>query len=235
MARQRTQTELQSEVLEDLRGARYYRRWLVSLVAPYLGDSPIEIGSGNGDYAAELAPGRVAYTATEPDPARYRLLAARFDADPVVRVIQLSLPTDQTGEHTGLVMLNVLEHVEADVDALRSAAGLVRPGGAVVVFVPAFNGAMSRFDRLIGHHRRYTRRSLHAALTAAGLQVERLQYVNSVGLISWFLLMRCLRMIPRDGVALRWYDATVIRAVAWLERYLRPPFGQSVLAVARQR
>jgi SAM-dependent methyltransferase len=242
VAVQRTETQLQSEVLEDLRGARHYRRWLVRLVSPYLGESPIEIGSGIGDYAAELAAGRSAYTATEPDPDRFAVLAQRFAGDPVVRVRQLGLPgggggrarkVDATGEHSAVVMLNVLEHIEDDVAALRSAAGLVRPGGAVVVYVPAFNGAMSRFDRLIGHHRRYRRRTLAAALTAAGLSIERLQYVNSVGLVSWFLLMRCARMIPRDGFALRFYDATVIRTLGWLERSVRPPFGQSVLAVAR--
>jgi SAM-dependent methyltransferase len=233
MAKQHTETQLQSEVLEDLRGARCYRRWLVRLVTPYLGDHPIEIGSGIGDYAEELAADRVAYTATEPDPDRFAVLANRFAGGSVVRVRQLGLPADEAGDHSAVVMLNVLEHIEDDVAALRSAAGLVRPGGAVVVFVPAFNGAMSRFDRLIGHHRRYTRRTLREALTAAGLPVERLQYVNSVGLISWFLLMRCARMIPRDGLALRSYDATVIRAVGWTERFVRPPFGQSVLAVGR--
>ena len=233
MVKQRTETQLQSDVLEDLRGARHYRQWLVRLVSPSLGDDPIEIGSGIGDYAMELAAGRRSYTATEPDPDRFAVLADRFADDPVVRVRQLGLPADQTGDHSAVVMLNVLEHIEHDVAALRSAAGLVRPGGAVVVFVPAFNGAMSRFDRLIGHHRRYTKRSLGEALTAAGLPIEQLHYVNSVGLISWFLLMRCARMIPRDGRALRLYDATVIRAVGWLERFARPPFGQSVLAVAR--
>jgi SAM-dependent methyltransferase len=227
------ETELQSEVLEDLRGARRYRSWLVSLVSPHLGDDPIEIGSGIGDYAAELAGGRTSYTATEPDPDRSAVLTDRFAGDPVVRVRTLGLPTTETGGHSAAVMVNVLEHIEDDVGALRSAAGLVRPGGAVVVFVPAFNGAMSRFDRLIGHHRRYTRRTLGDAMTAAGLDVEHLHYANSVGLVSWFLLMRCARMIPRDGPALRCYDATVIRTVAWIERRLHPPFGQSVLAVAR--
>ena len=226
-------TRLQSEVLEDLRGARHYRQWLVRLVTPYLGDNPIEFGSGIGDYAAELAPGRIRYTATEPDPARFAMLAERFREHPVVRVHRLGLPAGRTGDHSAALLLNVLEHIEGDVAALRSAAGLVRPGGAVVVFVPAFGAAMSRFDRLIGHHRRYTRRTLRAALTAAGLPVERLQYVNAVGLISWFLLMRCAGMIPRDGLPLRAYDATVIRSMAWVERFARPPFGQSVLAVAR--
>lgn len=233
MPRQRTETELQSEVLEDLRGARHYRHWLVSLAAPHLGDDPIEIGSGIGDYAEELAAGRPAYTATEADPDRLALLARRFGGHRTISVRELSLPCHETAGHSAAVLLNVLEHIEDDVAALRSIGGLVRPAGAVVVLVPAFPGAMSRFDRMIGHHRRYTRGGLTAALTGAGLQVERLHYVNSVGLISWFLLMRCLRMVPRDGLALRCYDATVVRAVARLERTVRPPFGQSILAVAR--
>lgn len=229
------QAALQTEVLEDLRGARHYRRWLVRLADPYLGDAPVEIGSGIGDYAAELAVGRSSFTATEPDPQRCAALAARFADDPVVTVRQLGLPVTESGAHTGLVMFNVLEHIADDVAALRSAAGLVRPGGAVVVYVPAFPFAMSRFDRLIGHHRRYTRRTLRETVTAAGLDIARLHYVNSVGLLSWFLLMRCARRIPRDGPALRWYDATVIRAVAAVESGLRPPFGQSLVAVAHRR
>ena len=85
------ESRLQSEVLEDLRGARHYRRWLVRLVSPYLGEDPIEFGSGIGDYAAELAVGRRRFTATEPDPDRYAALAARFADDPVVQVRQLEL------------------------------------------------------------------------------------------------------------------------------------------------
>jgi SAM-dependent methyltransferase len=235
MVVERTRSRLQSEVLEDLRGARHYRRWLAGLVSPHLGDDPIEIGSGIGDYAEELAAGCRRYTATEADPDRHTVLSDRFAGHPVVRVRPLSLPVSERGEHSSAVMLNVLEHIADDVGALRSARDLVRPGGPVVVFVPAFPAAMSRFDRLIGHHRRYTRRSLGAALTAAGLHPETLRYVNSVGLVSWFLLMRCARLVPRDGPALRCYDATVIRTVAWAERYLHPPFGQSVLAVARTR
>lgn len=233
MARQQSETELQSEVLEDLRGAHCYRRWLARLVSPYLGPDPIEIGSGVGDYAEELAVGCASYTATEADPHRAAALRERFAGHPVVTARELSLPTSERGAHSAAVLFNVLEHIADDVGALRSVAGLVRPGGAVVVVVPAFTGAMSRFDRLIGHHRRYTRASLGAAARSAGLTVEQLRYLNSVGLISWFLLMRCMRMIPRDGWPLRCYDRTVIRAVSWVERYLRPPFGQSVLALTR--
>ena len=51
-------SKLQSEVLEDLSDARRYRRWLADLAQPFLGEDPIEIGSGTGDYALEWAPTR---------------------------------------------------------------------------------------------------------------------------------------------------------------------------------
>jgi hypothetical protein len=129
-------------------------------------------------------------------------------------------------------MFNVLEHIPDDVGALRAAHTLVRPGGNVVVLVPAFPFAMSRFDRAVGHVRRYTRPTLGKALTEAGLVVRELHYVNMPGLLAWVVGMRLLRMTPGDGRALTLWDALVVpTARRWEERH-RPPFGQSVFAVA---
>ena len=60
---------VQSEVLEGLATAVNHRRWFVELAIPFLGDDPIEIGSGLGDYALEWAPHFGRFTATEADPA----------------------------------------------------------------------------------------------------------------------------------------------------------------------
>jgi hypothetical protein len=98
--------------------------------------------------------------------------------------------------------------------------------------VPAFPSAMSRFDLAIGHQRRYTRRSLGAALAAAELQVEELRYINPIGLINWYVAVKALRMRPRNSPALRLYDRAVIPVARKLDR-LSVPFGQSVFAVAR--
>ena len=56
---------IQSEVLEGLATAVNHRRWFVELALPYLGDNPIEIGSGLGDYALEWAEHLPRFTATE--------------------------------------------------------------------------------------------------------------------------------------------------------------------------
>ncbi|HEX6686162.1 MAG TPA: methyltransferase domain-containing protein [Candidatus Limnocylindrales bacterium] len=226
-------TALQSTVLEDLSDAVNYQRWLADLARPYLGDEPLEIGSGIGDYAALWLPGVKHFTATEGDPQRLLGLKGRFADEPRVTTRELLLPTDETGSYSAIVALNVWEHIDDHVGALVSVKRLLRPGGAVVLVVPAFEAAMSRFDREIGHVRRYTKRSMAQALTDAGLRIEQLHYVNPVGLISWMVVCRLLRQRPQNGVMLRAYDRMVIPVLRKAERGRKPPFGQSVFAVAR--
>ena len=56
--------------------------------------------------------------------------------------------------------LNVLEHIEDDVMALRQWYQKLKPGGRILVYVPAFQLLYSSMDRKVGHFRRYTRRAL---------------------------------------------------------------------------
>lgn len=227
-------TRLQSQVLEDLSEAVNYRRWLVSLALPHLGGRPIEIGSGTGDYAAEWAAHGVHITASEADPARLADLRRRFADDPRVDVQELVVPLDVDADFSAVLAYNVLEHIPDDVEALRGFARLVRPGGAVVLIVPAFAIGMSRFDREIGHQRRYRVQTMRAALEAAGWEVQTVRYVNPVGLLAWVVGMRLLRMRPSAGPLLRVWDGAVVPVARRLEGDRRPPFGQSVLAVARR-
>jgi SAM-dependent methyltransferase len=223
----------QSALLEELSDAVRYRRWLVSLALPYLGARPLEIGSGNGDHAAELAALGVHITASEADPHRLRALQRRFATDQLVDVRALGVPTVERADYTAVVAYNVLEHIPDDVAALRAFGGLVRPGGAVMIFVPAFMVAFSRLDAQIGHQRRYRKRELAETCRTAGLQVERIHYVNSLGLLAWLVGMRLLRRPLRSGPLLRAWDRVVIPVLQRLESRRRPPFGQSLFVVAR--
>lgn len=227
-------TALQSETLESLAAAVNYNRWLTSLATPFLGDSPIELGSGLGDYAQTwLDSGIPRITTTELDPRRLAELRVRFAGDPRVEVMSLDLQSPPRRAHSAFVAFNVLEHIPDQLAALRAAHTLLRPGGLVVMFVPAFELAMSRFDRQVGHVRRYTVGSLSAALSAAGLDVVDARYVNMAGLPAWFIGMRVLRMSPREGRLLSVWDRRVVPLARRWEAAHRVPFGQSVLGVAR--
>jgi hypothetical protein len=225
--------DVQSRVLEDLSEAVHYRRWLAALAGPYLGDDPIEIGAGIGDYAAEWLPTLPRLTVSEADDGRLKVLHERFVDDPRVTVRQLILPTTERRGHSAAVALNVLEHIQDDVLAVRSTARLLRPGGMVILIVPAFPSAMSRFDRTVGHFRRYTRGSMSTVLTDAGLAVEELRYINPIGLLNWYLVCTLLRSFPRNGTLLRGYDRLIVPIAKRLEHRWNPPFGQSLFAVAR--
>ncbi|HET8684030.1 MAG TPA: methyltransferase domain-containing protein [Micromonosporaceae bacterium] len=226
--------QIQSEVLEGLATAVNHRRWFVELAVPYLGDDPIEIGSGLGDYALEWAEHVPRFTATEADHDRLLALKERLSPYPGIEVRQMLLPTSEEGTHTAAVSYNVLEHIDDDVTALRSMARLVRPGGAVVLIVPAFPFALGPVDIATGHVRRYTRKTLSAALTDAGLAIERIHYANALGLIGYYMATSVFKLTPKEGPMVKWYDTLVLPATKAAETLVRPPFGQSVFAVARR-
>jgi SAM-dependent methyltransferase len=230
-----TDRALQDDVLEDLAEAVNYRRWLADLAVPHLGDDPLEIGSGLGLYAEEWrAAGVPGVTVSEADPARLAALRERFRADPAVAVRELAVPVAEQASHSCVVGYNVLEHIADDAAALVGLRGLLRPGGRVLLLVPAFPSAMGRFDRAIGHHRRYRAASLRAVAEGAGLQVEVLKHVNCIGLLGWYVVVKLLRGKPRAGALLSAYDRLVVPVLRRVEARWAPPFGQSLLLVARR-
>jgi len=224
---------VQHDVLVALAECRNHRKWFAKFARPYLGPDPIEIGTGLGDYALEWIPDVERYTATEADPALFAGLEILMAPYPNVVVRQLTLPSGERASHSCLMSYNVLEHIGDDVGALRSMGALVRPGGHVILVCPAFPFAMSQVDIATGHVRRYTKRSMRAALAESGLQAVSVRYANSLGLICYYVFTSLLGKAPAKGQTMLFYDRVVVPVVRSLERVIRPPFGQSVLAIAR--
>jgi ubiquinone/menaquinone biosynthesis C-methylase UbiE len=223
---------LQLNVLESLESAEHYNRWVADLVLPHLGESPIEIGSGIGVSASLwLDAGLPRITVSDLDPACLGELHGRFDGDDRVEVERLDLLTAPSADHSAVVAINVLEHIEDERTAIEGAARLVTPGGRIVFFVPAFSFATGRFDREIGHWRRYTLDSIGRAFADAGVRLVSARYVNAPGLLAWFAYVRLLRLTPGEGPLLRTWDRTVVQLARRVESHWRPPFGQSVLAI----
>jgi SAM-dependent methyltransferase len=131
-----------------------------------------------------------------------------------------------------VLLVNVLEHIEADGKAVQSLSRTLRPGGKLAVFAPAFEGLYSDFDRRVGHYRRYRAQGLGALMLDAGLELVELRYVNSLGALAWWLTAKQLKLTPTQPRLSLTYDRHV---VPWLRRFeerSKPPFGQSVLCVA---
>lgn len=214
-------------------GARY-RKYQYDLIEPYVGRSMLELGSGLGDFSEQFL-NRLDYLAVSDNDA-YCLaeLASRYAARTDVEVLELALPCEIKirRQVDTVVMMNVLEHVNDDVSALRDLAACVEVGGHLVIWVPGYQRLYGDFDRLVGHCRRYSPVTLRAAVEAAGLTVRVCRPVNFLGGLAWWLAVRRLGVGHASGGLVSLYDATVVPATRLLERVFHPPFGQSVLCVA---
>lgn len=84
------------------------------------------------------------------------------------------------GSYDLIALLDVIEHVEQDHDGLASIRERLRPGGKILITVPAHQWMWSAHDRLNHHYRRYSAKALRVLVEGAGLKVEKLSYFNSL-------------------------------------------------------
>ena len=108
------------------------------------------------------------------------------------------------------------------------------PGGNLCIWVPAFPVLYGHFDRRIGHHRRYRKHDLVERTRHAGFEIVDARYANMPGFFAWLLVVRLLGWSPTTGGMADIYDRFVVPVARAVERRVRPPFGQSLLVVARK-
>jgi SAM-dependent methyltransferase len=140
-----------------------------------------------------------------------------------------------------VLLADVLEHLD-DVDGcLRSVRTLLKPGGAVVITVPAFMFLWSGLDELAHHRRRYTERELRQSV-GRHFEIEWSTYFNTLLFLPAYACRVLERALGRDGSdesrVPPWPFNDLLRSVFAAETHLlertRLPFGVSVLCVARK-
>jgi len=219
--------------LDSLDGARNYAEWILELIEPHLGDEVLEVGAGHGTFTEMLARKAKRVVACDLSERCADRLRERFSGDEHVEVLHGSIDSADThGPVDSVVLINVLEHIEDDDGALRDLRSLLKRGGRVVLWVPAFSFLYSDFDRKIGHHRRYTKKALRAQLIRAGYDLPEIRYHNTVGALAWLIVARLLHRDPTGGAPVKVYDSLFVPVLKRLEGTWGAPFGQSVFAVA---
>ncbi|MDQ8755825.1 class I SAM-dependent methyltransferase [Sphingosinicella sp. LHD-64] len=157
------------EILSDLIARR---------IAPPVGARILEIGCGTGHNLAMLGGfGRV--DAIEVDGAA-RDIASRRLGRVVMNAPLPALTGVEDGAYDLIAILDVLEHVEEDRAALEGMARKLKPGGRILITVPAHPWMWSAHDVVNHHKRRYTRATLRSVIGEAGLKIEMLSWFNSL-------------------------------------------------------
>ena len=221
---------------EPLELARNYRQALVREFSPFLEGDVMEVGAGVGHITELLTKvDRVRrVVAVEPEPSFLPRLRQVLSPEAVVAG---SVRDVQEDAWNAIVCVNVLEHIEDDSGELAAYRTLLkRRQGHLCLFVPARRELYAPIDRDFGHFRRYHRAELGKQLGQAGFDLVRLTYFNCVGYLIWWLNFKILKNRQFDRGKIVVFDRFIFPIVHALEsKVLRPPLGQSLLAVARAR
>jgi SAM-dependent methyltransferase len=145
-----------------------------------------------------------------------------------------------------IVALDVLEHLDDDETGLREAARVLRPGGVLLVTVPALPSLWGAQDIISHHRRRYTKETLYDAFARADLPRPDVAYFNmllfpAVAGVRWFRRIRGLPANPRSDfeISRPGMINDVLAELFALERHfvcrLPTPIGSSLFAILRSQ
>jgi glycosyltransferase involved in cell wall biosynthesis len=220
--------------LRLLRKAGRYNRWVYEMLRPHLGSDILEVGSGIGNMTRFLLP-HGSVTATDINPNCLKELSRTFGENPQVRIRPLDLaaaPAPDDPAHDTIVCLNVLEHVEDDRQALVHLRERLRPGGRLILYVPANPRLYCDIDRGVGHFRRYVKEDLVAKLASAGFRLKHVRHHNQIGALGWWIRGCVLGRASLSAADVGGFE--LLMPLIRLQDRIESRFSLSILAVAER-
>jgi SAM-dependent methyltransferase len=176
--------------LEAIQDARNFNRWMYEEVAPFLSGRILEVGSGIGNISSCFIEQNAAITLSDIRENYCHALAQKFPDQPLLN-LDLAHPEFTSAyqrcleQFDSVFALNVVEHIEDDFLALENIYRLLKPGGKVLILVPAGPLLYNKLDQGLFHYRRYTRSSLQKCILSAGFNICKTWSFNALGIPAW--------------------------------------------------
>ncbi len=202
----------------------------------------VDVGCGSGRNLLVTSPHARAVMGVDRSAAAARLTAAR--GFPAVQADGNFLPLS-TESADLLTALDVLEHFDNDIQALREFHRVLRPGGRLLLAVPAYRFLWSEHDEALRHRRRYIASELHIKLTNTGFDVEKRSYAVFFAFFPIVFYRLARGLIPKDPMApkashvmlpkpLNSFFGMLLKLESRMMRGMNFPFGTSIIMLARR-
>jgi SAM-dependent methyltransferase len=222
-------------------GKREIVRYWINKVQPLKPHSLlVDCGAGTGQFAAEMS----AYCrvmAVDDHDESLAIAASKLGASSVKRGSITALPlSDQSAD--SLTALDVLEHVEDDKKAMQEFARVLKPGGILIITVPALPALWSDWDVSLHHFRRYSRKTWLNLIGDSHFTVEHWNFVNVLALPLVYLSRKFRAIVPtqrraEDAIPSKWLNFLLRRSftIFACQEKIRFPIGVGLLGVLRRK
>jgi len=224
--------------LDVMSSAKNYNNWILDGFRPYINHKVIEIGAGQGSLSELMLKQCTSLISIEPDEANYNIICNKFKGNNRATVFLgflNDLPQEVEKADT-IFYINVLEHVENEVEELSLAKELLNPEGHICVFVPALQILYGAIDKQVGHYRRYSKKYLIDLFeNKLNMKIVKINYFDIVGVIPWYILSCVFKLTGQNQTTVKIYDKLVVPVMSKIEKLLKLPFGKNIYIVATQK
>lgn len=221
-----------------------YNEWVFDNISSYIGNEVMDVGVGAGNFLKYFLNKKVVLGIDVIDFFVDNLFKSYgshknihfFNCDiQDDKVIQIALPY----EIDTVICNNVLEHVQDDIKALNNILKILAHNGNLILILPAFQLLFSKWDRAVGHFRRYNYKNIQEKLIKTNFSIKKSFYMNMLGFFAWFINGRILRNTPVSGSIIEkqavFFDRHMVRFLRKIENKFVLPFGQTLIVVARPK
>jgi SAM-dependent methyltransferase len=223
--------------LEVLVDAKNYNKWISDSIKQYVHGKTLEIGAGTGNLTKYFTDKKPLYV-TETDQEFVKLLKKKFITEKDVFIERLDItkkpPKKFVTFFSTIFAVNVLEHIENDVLALKNIKQMLQKNGKLLLLVPAKKRAYTKLDQELGHYRRYEKKELIDKLEHAGYEIEKIYFFNFVGLLSWAIRDK----VKKNDINLKPYHIkifdSIVPVLRTLESMIKVPLGISLIVIAKK-
>ena len=233
-----TEEEINQKLFEQ---AKNFARWQYLAISKYVSGKVLEIGCGNGRitrqlYANQQVTGITGIDTNKEYLKNVKMIFRDWNAKPLTFAyldISTNVPREFREMFDSVLSINALEHIENDVGILQSCRLLLKPGGRIVLLVPALKILYGEPDRAQHHFRRFSRRELKVKLSLSGFTVEKLFPMNFFGTFAWFYHSRILKLRVHRAKDMFLFDRFV-PLFRFMETVAPIPFGLSYIAIGKK-
>ena len=230
--------------LETLSKADHFNSWMFETILPEVeGERILEIGSGIGNISRLFLEKGYEITLSDVRSHYCQHLQRTFHSfKNLGGVVNLDLVHPQFGKEYALHLqqydtvfaLNVIEHIEDDTLAIRNAHQLLKPGGKLVILVPAYPALHNCFDEELHHYKRYSKSRLRKKMLLTGLEIHNSFHFNFLGILGWWVFGSLLKnkLIPKGPMS--WFNR-LVPVIKLLDRLVFRNIGLSVVVSSHKQ
>ena len=221
-----------------------YRKYQFDLIGKHIGKNILEVGSGDRSFTNQIVKnvtGIERIVSIEPSRVLMETYKDKYKLPDYVSLSDdnlFDLKPDSYGLFDTIIFIHVLEHVERDREALIHMHQLLKPGGKILVEVPAMQSLFSVHDKMLGHYRRYNKTNFRAMVDSNLYKINDLWYQDAIGMIGSFIFFKLkkIELKSDQGVDLvknqgKMYDKYLIPFEKFYEKFIRLPFGLSITGI----